>query len=296
MVNHSKSKVLGAFAVGAILVGGSYLAANAKPSPELNSAALSVTTVESPLRVPIPVVDSNKDGIEDWQEVFVSEAPLLSGSSSESYVFPETITGQIGVNFFQEILSAKAYEGIGRSREEIIADTAAKITAHAADEIYTVSDLTLSQDSSAEAIKKYANQHAETIVNNNVPGRREELVVLREVLDGKTEPGLQELELISQIYLNIRDQALLIPVPNILAKEHLDLINVYNGLYHDISAMTKVTIDPMLTFVRMKRYLEDIAALELALKNLYLALKPYAGTFDLNDKALLFNEFNPDLR
>ena len=69
MLNHSNSKVLGAFVVGAILVGGSYLAANLKPATGTNSASLSVTTVESPLREPITVKDSNNDGIEDWQEV-----------------------------------------------------------------------------------------------------------------------------------------------------------------------------------------------------------------------------------
>ena len=120
--------------------------------------------------------------------------------------------------------------------------------------------------------------------------------VIREILNGKTEPGLQELELISSVYLNTRDQVLQIPVPDILAKEHLDLINVYNALYNDITAMTKVVSDPMLTFVRMKRYQEDTNALKLALQNIYFALKPYQKDFGVADKAVLFTLFNPDLK
>ncbi|HMO77622.1 MAG TPA: hypothetical protein PKA42_00500 [Candidatus Paceibacterota bacterium] len=295
MVNHSNSKVLGAFVVGAILVGGSYLAANLKPPTGTNPASLSVTTVESPLRVPIAVQDSNNDGIEDWQEVFISDSPFTNSSTTD-YLAPDTLTGSIGVSFFEQVLSAEAYKGIGRSREQIIEDTITKISTHATDKVFTVNDLNLKSDTSAAAIKAYANAHAEAIINNGIPGLRNELDVIREVLNGKTEPGLQELELISKVYLNTRDQVLLISVPNILAKEHLDLINVYSALYNDITAMTKVVSDPMLTFVRMKRYQEDVAALKLSLQNLFLALKPYTNDFGKDDKALLFTAFNPDLR
>ena len=294
-MNHSNSKVLGAFVVGAILVGGSYLAANLKPPTGTNPASLSVTTVESPLRVPIAVQDSNNDGIEDWQEVFISDSPFTNSSTTD-YLAPDTLTGSIGVSFFEQVLSAEAYKGIGRSREQIIEDTITKISTHATDKVFTVNDLNLKSDTSAAAIKAYANAHAEAIINNGIPGLRNELDVIREVLNGKTEPGLQELELISKVYLNTRDQVLLISVPNILAKEHLDLINVYSALYNDITAMTKVVSDPMLTFVRMKRYQEDVAALKLSLQNLFLALKPYTNDFGKDDKALLFTAFNPDLR
>lgn len=296
MLNHSNSKVLGAFVVGAILVGGSYLAANLKPATGTNSASLSVTTVESPLREPITVKDSNNDGIEDWQEVFVSDFSNFSASSTETYVSPDTLTGSVGVNFFQEVLSAEAYKGIGRSKEQIIEDTVTKVNSYATDKIFSVSDLTLKQDTSPESIKAYANAHAEAIINSGIPGLRNELEVIREILNGKTEPGLQELELISSVYLNTRDQVLQIPVPDILAKEHLDLINVYNALYNDITAMTKVVSDPMLTFVRMKRYQEDTNALKLALQNIYFALKPYQKDFGVADKAVLFTLFNPDLK
>jgi hypothetical protein len=296
MVNHSNFKVLGAFAVGAILVTGSFLAANAKPVVGVNSASLSVTTVETPLRAPITVKDSNNDGIEDWQEVFMSDVPLFGSEATADYTLPETLTGSIGVSFFEQVLSAEAYEGIGRSKEQIIEDTVTKISTYAADKIFSVSDLTLKSDTSPEAVKTYANLHAEAIIGSGVPGLRHELDILREILNGKTEPGLQELDLISKVYLNTRDQVLLIPVPNTLAKEHLDLINVYNALYNDISAMTKVVSDPMLTFVRMKRYQEDGAALRLAYQNMYLALKPYISDLGPDDKALLFTTFNPDLQ
>jgi len=296
MLNHSNLKVLSAFAIGGILVSGAYLAANNKPDLLVNSDISSVTAVESPPRLPIAVADSNNDGIEDWQEVFVDNIMPITNGPLENYIPPETLTGAIGVSFFQEMLGAKAYQGIGRSREQIIEDTGAKITAYASDKIFTTSDLILNPDSSTEAIRTYANAHAEAIKNSAVPGVRNELVVLREVLNGKAEPGLQELELISQIYLNTRETVLQQPVPNILAKEHLDLINVYNALYNDVSAMTKALSDPMLTFVRIRRYQEDVDALTLALGNMYFALKPYMKDFKSNDSALLFNTFNPDLR
>lgn len=280
--------------MGAILVSGAYFAANAKPTPETQAA--SVTAIDAKGRQPITVKDSNNDGVEDWQEVFVTNTPPIVTESGEGWTPPETLTGTVGLNFFQEVLSAEAYQGIGRSREQILEDTVKKVSVHATDKIFSINDLIVRDDTSAESIRTYANSHAEAIIENGVPDLRDELTILREVLDGKTEPGLQELAIISQVYLNTRDAVLLIPVPKTLAKQHLDLINVYTALYSDIDAMTKALSDPMLTFVRMKRYQDDVNALNLALSNMYSGMKPFTASFKEDDKALLFLAFNPDLR
>lgn len=92
----------------------------------------------------------------------------------------------------------------------------------------------------------------------------------------------------------MRDESLLVPVPRVFLKQHLDLINTYEAMYQDISAMALSVEDPAVALLRIKRYREDALGLGLALQNMYDALEPHAGLFSANDPAVLFANFNSD--
>jgi hypothetical protein len=104
------------------------------------------------------------------------------------------------------------------------------------------------------------------------------------------------LKTIAKFYLNTRNSTTEIPVPRILVKEHLDLLNVYNAVYFGVDAMSKAENDPMLALVRTKRYQDDIDGLALALQNMYRSIEPYAAAFDRNDSAVLFVSFSPEIQ
>lgn len=90
----------------------------------------------------------------------------------------------------------------------------------------------------------------------------------------------------------MRDESLLVPVPKLFLKQHLDLINTYEAIYKDIYAMTLSLEDPAVALLRIKRYEDDALGFSLALQNMYDALEPHAGLFTANDPALLFANFN----
>lgn len=92
----------------------------------------------------------------------------------------------------------------------------------------------------------------------------------------------------------MRDESLLVPVPKLLLKQHLDLINTYEAVYKDIYAMTYSLEDPAVALMRIKRYEDDVLGLGVALQNMYDSLQPYAGLFSVSDPALLFASFNND--
>ncbi len=292
MVSNSKSRVLGAFIVGFAIVAGAYIYNSLTPSvvPSVQSA----TAAQAPARVFIETNDANKNGLEDWREQFVENSPTISlNENGEEYTLPETLTGQVGIAFFQSIVSAKGTEGFGRSKEQIIKDTADTISKYGTDKIFDIKDITTTNDNSAEAIRTYANAAADAIIVNDVPGSRDELAILKELLSTENEQGIAELKAIAQTYEKTRDDTLKLAVPSKLAKEHLDLINVYHALAIDIEAMAKVLDDPMLSLVRIKRYQDDAEGLALAMQNIYTGLKPYASIFSENDSALLFFVFKP---
>jgi hypothetical protein len=296
MDDRSKTRVIGAFLVGFAIVGGAYTLSNfGKPStlPPSNSAATAI--VAAPNRVPLPVVDTNADGIEDWQETFTSDAQItLDKNVSSDYVVPDTLTDQVGVAFVQEIIRAKGYGSFGKSEEEVITQTVEQISTHATDRILDMRDIIISEDVSTEAIRAYGNAMADAIILNSNSNLRHELLILEDVANSRNPESAKELADLAEVYRKMRDDSLLIPVPSLFVKEHLDAINVYNALYNDILTMSKALSDPMLTLVRLKRYEEDALGLALAFQNLYLAVEPYAAIFERDDSAVFFVNFSPD--
>lgn len=292
MVSNSKSRVIGAFIVGFAIVAGAYVYNSLTPTivPSVQSA----TVAQVPARVFIETNDTNKNGLEDWREQFVENSPTISlNENGEEYTLPDTLTGQVGIAFFQSIVTAKGTEGFGRSKEQIIKDTADTISKYGTDNIFDIKDITTTNDNSAEAIRTYANAAADAIIVNDIPGSRDELIILKDILDNGNEQGVEELKTIAQTYQKTRDDTLKIAVPSQLTKEHLDLINVYHALAIDLEAMTKVLDDPMLSLVRIKRYQDDVEGLSLAMQNIYTGIKPYTSSFSENDSALIFFVFKP---
>lgn len=295
MIDQSKTKVIGAFVIGFAIIAGAFVLRNfGQPAtPPQNSQA---ATVELMNRQVIEVVDTDTNGIEDWQEQFVKSSPILMEGDGAEYEAPDTLTGQVGIAFIQSVITSKGYGGVGRSKEQVIEDTVEQVSTFANDKIFELRDLTTSNDSSPEALRLYANAHADAIVANSVPDLRHELLILRDVLNGTNEKGIDELKTLAQVYLGTRDDVLKLPVPPLLVKEHMDLINVYHAMYKDIDSMTAAVNDPMLSLVRLKRYEDDAKGLGLALQNMYKALEPYASVFNKDDSAILFVAFSPNLQ
>ena len=295
MNSSSKSRTIGAFVVGFGIVAGAY-AINALDNP--STEAIPVVT-EAPLRVALDVTDSNSDGIEDWREEFVKTAPIITNINTDNegeYIPPSTLTGQVALSFMQSTLSSKIHGSFADSQADILDKTVKNINKQAGDKIYNVKDIIVSQDSSDEAIRNYGNSLANAITENNVPNLRDKLQILKEILetDKPKQEDIDELRIISEIYLNTKNATLNIPVPKKFVKEHLDLINVYHALYKDINIMSQVHEDPLLALVRLKRYEEDIKGLTLALQNMYYTLEANSEVFKEDDPAILFSAFSPE--
>jgi hypothetical protein len=108
---------------------------------------------------------------------------------------------------------------------------------------------------------------------------------------GKTD-RVKELGVIADVYNNTFKDSLATPVPKLFLKQHLDLINSYNALRVDITAMSQVYNDPATTLVRFKRYRDDSLGLRLSLENMLTTLTPYENLFNETDSAVFFANFD----
>lgn len=288
-------RVFGAFLLGFALVAAAYVISNFGESQSLPAGTMYVTAAEVEPRVYIEVADKDDNGIEDWREEFVTIEPILLPvvSSTTKYDAPDTVTEQIGVQFFESIMRAKGQEGIGPTQAEVIESTAKRLEATAGDALFGTKDISVIP-SSPEAIVTYANTIAQIILNNNVPDYENELDIINNALELQDAAELEKLEPLIAMYRNMRDQTLATPVPAPFVKEHLDLINVYQALFKSLDDMKLTFSDPVVALVRIQRYQDDATGLANALLNMYSVLVPNARLFMADDPAILFVNFAPN--
>ena len=290
-------KITGAFVIGFAMVAGSYVVTHfggMEPVPQSDIYAVAAPAAP---RTYIATTDRNNDGVEDWQEEFVNETPLVintnENNASTTYTTPTTITDQVGVQLFQSVIEAKNRGKVGPTKEQVIADTADLLRKTAIkDTIYNLNNITVIE-SSPDAIRTYANTLGQILINNNVPGSENELVVMKRALQTNNPAELEKLEPIIAMYKNLRDQTMATPVPRGFEKQHLDLINVYQGVYATLDGMKLVFTDPVVALLRIKRYQDDATGLSNGLTNMYNALVPYANLLQPHDPALVFANFAP---
>jgi hypothetical protein len=287
----SKQKILGAFVVGIAIVGGAYTVANFG-EPRVSQQA-TVVAATPPARVAIDVVDADGNGVEDWRDDFftTNNTVLAENISTTTYTPPTTLTGQIGTEFIQSVLENRIYGASPEAQQQVINSTIEQLENETSDFVYDTQDISILTGWDAEDIRAYANVMGAAITTNSLEGVDNELDILQEVLTRDNTNGVVELEQIAGYYETLRDTAIATPVPVILAKEHLDLINTYHAMAIDITAMSQAAKDPIRTLLRVRKYRDNSLGLQLALDNMFNALLPYADSFSETDPALIFNLF-----
>lgn len=296
MILYQNPKVLGAFLVGTGMVLGAYVFANFGKPNSTTTPLNNVAAASAPERLFVPVSDSDDDGVEDWRDQFVTApATNLTKNDKTSYIPPTTLTGQLGISLMEGLITAKGGAPISKTEEQVVSgavDRLAKVAT--SDYVYGLRNAIVTSDISSSSIRDYGNTLANILLTESVPSLDNELVLLQDFLaDPTAEDKKKDLITLAGVYKNYRDKTIATPVPKIFLKEHLDLVNVYNAMYLNIDAMTKAGSDPMMPFVRLKRYEDDVKGLALAMVNIYNDLVPYAAVFDINDPAILFANFYP---
>lgn len=300
MNNQPSPRIIGSFVIGFALVAGGYVLSNfGKPAVTYQSAqTLQQNQQAAPLRVAIPVSDQNNNGIEDWRDDFVTTNPIRLDATpdTEEYTPPETLTGQTGVAFVQNIIRSRNTAGIiGGSDEEVIKRTIDNLEEKTSVSIYDTPDVTIMRDWDETGLRTYANTLATAVLENSESDLDFELYILQDILNRRDYSRVEELRSLAELYRITRDAVVDIPVPAPLVKEHLDLINTLHAVHNDVLAMTYSFEDPAFALLRLKRYEEDLRGLVYALENIYVALVPYASLFSPQDPALFFTQFNPEL-
>jgi hypothetical protein len=294
MKGYVNPKVIGATIVGFALIAGAYTVSNFGINQGISQPA-AVLTAQAKARAPITVLDNDNNGIEDWRDTFVTTEPIILDRATSTYTPPTTLTGELGINFVENIISARGYGPFGRSDAEVIEDTVDALSNTTAHKLYDTPDVLIIQDWVDQDIVNYANVVATALIKNDLPNMEGELVILQDILTGGNTGRVTELNSLAEAYKRNRDVVIATPAPVFFAKQHLDLINTLHAIHKDIEAMAAAVDDPAFALLRLKRYEDDAKGLGLALNNLLLGLEKYSYLFSADDPAMLFTNFSPNL-
>lgn len=297
MVPQHDSRVIGAFVIGFAVVAGAFtINSMTKEVVAPDQTASAVAVDMAPERNTIAVQDSDSDGVEDWQDQFLTAEPIVVKRDSVDYTPPNTLTGQVAINFIQNYISGKA-NGYGLSDEQLVKNTVDNLKTEAEDRMYGVRDIEIAKDSSTTTVKNYGNAVANAILDNATTKKtRSEMAIMADIVNKNevTDQDIADLKLLTEMYKGTLEDTLTIPVPREFTKEHLDLINVYSALYHDVQGLTEIINDPVKALLRVKRYEDDVKGLTIAMENIYVSLSKSTYTFQAEDSATLFVSFAPN--
>jgi len=245
-------------------------------TPEVNSAP---TVVQAPERSAIAITDKNGDGVPDWQEALVTVSPLELSEESSDYTPPETLTDQFAIDLFENMVRSKNNELFGSTPEEIAIQGFEGLASYATDELLTTKDIIVSSDNSPEALTNYGEEVIAII--NRYPGENTEpgIVILERALQNQDAEELIVLDEHIYLYTKIFEETKMLAAPSAATQEHLDLVNTYQAIIFDLTAMRNAFADPAMALVRMKRYQDDATAFNLALENLYIKLLDRGATW-----------------
>lgn len=279
----SHKRVYGAFLVGSALILGAFLVKTNIQS-ESGEGTLAVSSYESAPRAYIATSDQDGDGIPDWQSALQRTEPIITRGIDETYEIPDTLTDQFAISFFQDMVRADNYGEFGVSTDEIIAGAEETFTEAGKDELYGIADIRMQNDNSVEALRVYGNALASIALTYTLPeDAPSEGEILKRALETNNESLLENLQPYIDGYEDMLGQLLLVPVPSAYSTHHLDLVNALSAVHNDLVGMQRVFDDPLYAIIRIKRFQEDVAAMQLTILNIQKQMVLDEVTFTSND-------------
>lgn len=257
-------RIVVAFALGLVLVGGSFIMSRNRDTSDSSSiVSAQKETRGAPVRGFIPVSDTDNNGLPDWQNTFDIATIYIDDTPEETL----SATGALVVELATRLNVGQA--GTART----LPDISSLVVQQMVDKDYTSADITVTTDNSFAAKKAYGNAVANIAIKHAPPdGTEGELVILNRALLRNDPQILSGLDPTINSYQKMLNEMLKTPVPSSLVKEHLSLINVYQALLNDIKSFRLTFDDALPAMARFRRYQADAEALYTAIVLLYQKL------------------------
>jgi hypothetical protein len=245
--------------------------------------------------------DTDQDGRKDWEEMLQgtnlngTDTDETASSTKNGSFEPKTLTEKFAVEFFDSFIRARKNNTplTPEEQQALVEHTARKFASENTNKLYTKGDIEIVA-SGGGALYTYANAVGALVAKNNPEKPLEnEALLLKRAIDADDPALLSDLSIISGAYENVVADMLKLPVPEEVVAEHLKLLGAFTAIHDDVSGMELVFTDPMLSYIRVKRYQDDVDGLAGAIEGMRRALEEKKLVFDKSDAGSFFFSLHP---
>lgn len=289
-----KFRIGGAVLVGVVMVLGAFYLRNANEAGSEGKLVVS----SAPDRAAIQTLDSNGNGIEDWQEslearifdaIIAPTSTIFIDEEDGAYDTPDSFTGRFSEAFLQDYMEGKM-EGadLGES-SGIIANAVSAIETNTQSKKHSKIELTITE-TNGSSVHDYGNTISSILTKHSIKNENE-AAILQRALTAEDPELLKPLDPIFEVYTKIIDDVLSTPVPGDLSQEHLRFINAAEAIRTDIAGMKMAFSDPLYTLARMRGYEDDAEELGRSLQAMAQKLDDLGVSYSKDEPGAVFYAF-----
>jgi hypothetical protein len=287
-------RIVGALGVGIVIVLGALYASTTGVIGEQGGSIIAATTHE---RDYIESQDSDGDGIKDWEEnlqtkfiasINASTTPASQGEEIDSAP-PTTLTGKFTEAFLQDYLEGKMNEEDFSDPSGFLENAVTAINQNSASIHHSRLEIPVVETTDI-TVREYGNALAEILRTHSISNENE-AVILSKALEANDPVLLEALAPIKNVYTGTIEDALRMNVPDELADEHMNLLNVLEAIRTDIEAMQVAFTDPLYALARIRFYEKDTKDLFNAFQTIAQVLTQHTVTYAKEEPGAFFYLF-----
>lgn len=286
------SKVLGICAAAIILL----IIVTTIDFRRLGSALFATKTTDGRTVSEIIRLDSDQDGIQDWEESLwgtdpnnrdtdqdgipdgteieerrrtLNQTALSSATPGDGSENEEELneTDRFAREFFMTVIALQQSGNLNdESMEALLGSFSSSIENFAQKKIYTQADMQTTDDTQ-ESARIYLEAIDAAFTANSIKNDQA-MNILAEALETDSQNKLDELVLVRANYENFRDDLLPMRVPPSAAATHLSLVNSLQGISENIAFMEDALENPIPAMASIHGYLKNLELLNRSLTNL----------------------------
>ena len=249
--------------------------------------------------------DTDGDGMPDWLEELSGTDPrvnntastrIATSTASTTKFVADTATKKFAVSFFENVLATHGGKDLTDQEKKAILDKSLQsFTALNQNTLYTRNDLRLGTLSDGETVRTYGNTLARAILSHNTKpkGVETELVILGRAVQKDDPALLKDLVIIKKNYMDMADAVRAVEVPPSAIESHLILINALRAIAEDIAGFELAISDPLVSYVRVKRYPSDVEAMAQGLIRTRKILEQESIVYQKDEAGAFFFSLRP---
>ena len=198
--------------------------------------------------------DTDGDGTADGKEAVAGRNPLVKGPNDSQKETAKngipneklTQTDILSRDFFARYmeLNQTGLSGDAQSQSELIGQVLKNGIVLSSPKVYTQKDMVISADESTAAIRKYGNEVG-AIFKKNKNSRRDETVIANDSLEKEDPEILKEIDPIISTYKSILQSLLNTPTPQVMISMHTDLINSVSRFLFVAESLRQTDVDAL---------------------------------------------------